>query len=509
MFNRQDLQQFEAQGLDEEKVKNQLRFFKKGTPFVAIVTAAGINNGIESPSEKELNQLASYYSKHKQDKDIVNFVPASGAATRMFNFLHTFLEGYDPEEELLSSYIKINKLTELDIFFRNLKHFPFIKVLRTKIRELYPDYKKSNKGVRMFWLVKTLLTEDGLGYSKLPKGLIPFHKYLKYSRTAFEEQLYEATQYAAAYDNVHLHFTFSPQHIDLFKEAFKAIENKITKKTKIGVKISFSFQECSTDTIAVNRDDSIYRDEKGALVFRPSGHGALLNNLNNVDADIVFIKNIDNVVAEEYLKSSVKYKRMLAGKLLKVQSRIFSYLEEIMQRNVPNERLSEMKSFLWNELNIKEIPNTEAGIADILNRPIRVCGVVENTGSPGGGPFWVKDVDGCISLQIVEMSQIDKEDFRQLNIVNEATHFNPVDIVCGIRNCKGEKFNLHHYSNPDACFISNKTIEGKPIKALELPGLWNGGMAKWNTIFMEVPIETFNPVKTVNDLLRPRHQPNA
>ncbi|MGK0379494.1 MAG: hypothetical protein ACJA1Z_003322, partial [Patiriisocius sp.] len=327
--------------------------------------------------------------------------------------------------------------------------------------------------------------------------------------TAFEEQLYEATQYAAAYDNVHLHFTFSPQHIDLFKEAFKAIENKITKKTKIGVKISFSFQECSTDTIAVNRDDSIYRDEKGALVFRPSGHGALLNNLNNVDADIVFIKNIDNVVAEEYLKSSVKYKRMLAGKLLKVQSRIFSYLEEIMQRNVPNERLSEMKSFLWNELNIKEIPNTEAGIADILNRPIRVCGVVENTGSPGGGPFWVKDVDGCISLQIVEMSQIDKEDFRQLNIVNEATHFNPVDIVCGIRNCKGEKFNLHHYSNPDACFISNKTIEGKPIKALELPGLWNGGMAKWNTIFMEVPIETFNPVKTVNDLLRPRHQPNA
>jgi hypothetical protein len=354
-----------------------------------------------------------------------------------------------------------------------------------------------------------MLGKKHLNYAGFPKGLIPFHKYAKYTRSAFEEQLFEATQYAAVDGVAHLHFTFSPKHLHLFKETFEKVKNRIVKKTKVDVRISYSFQDPSTDTIAVDLKNKPFKNKEGNLVFRPSGHGALIKNLNEVDADIIFIKNIDNVTVENHIDAVATNKKMLAGRLLQLQNKIFGYLEGIVKEQITEEKLSEMKSFLWKELQIKDIPQTKAGIAEVLNRPIRVCGVVKNTGAPGGGPFWVKNQEGQLSLQIVELSQIDISDPKQASIVDGATHFNPVDLVCGTRDYTGKKYNLNHYVDPLACFISDKTVEGAPIKALEAPGLWNGAMAHWNTIFVEVPLLTFSPVKNVNDLLHSSHQPSA
>ena len=509
MFTPQDLEHITSHGLDEDRIKQQLKMFKNGVPFTKVVRAAGLDNGIQVFDSAQQKELVAYYDNKKDQKDVVKFVPASGAATRMFKFLHAFLESYDPEEEVLSKFVKEHKLDSLKIFFDHIKDFPFTRAVRKEIRQQYPEYKQSNKGVRMKIFVSLLLGENGLNFGKLPKGLVPFHKYAKYTRTAFEEQLYEATQYAAVDGVAHLHFTFSPNHLPLFKKAFEEIKNRIVKKTKTDVRISYSFQDTSTDTIAVDINNNPFRKEDGSLVFRPSGHGALIKNLNDVDADVIFIKNIDNVTVEEHIREVAVNKKMLAGRMLQLQHKIFGYLDAIVKDQVTEEKLSDMKSFLWKELLIKDIPETKAGIAEILNRPIRVCGVVKNTGAPGGGPFWVINSDDEVSLQIVELSQIDKTDPRQAAIIEDATHFNPVDLVCGTRDYKGEKFNLNHFVDPLASFIAAKTITGIPIKALESPGLWNGAMAYWNTVFVEVPLATFSPVKMVNDLLHPAHRPNA
>jgi len=354
-----------------------------------------------------------------------------------------------------------------------------------------------------------MLEENSLNFANMPKGLIPFHKYKKYATTAFEEHLYETAFYASVNDNVYLHFTFSEKHVPFFKKEFNSVKKRVSKKTKTEFHISYSFQKKETDTIAVNVDNTLFRDENNNLVFRPSGHGALVENLNEVDADIIFIKNIDNVATEEYVEEIANYKKVLAGKLLWIQEKAFKYLKEVLKEEVPQEKINEIRSFLWNELNIKESPNDPKLIAEILDRPIRVCGVVKNTGAPGGGPFWVKNEYGEISLQIVEMAQINANDSRQEAMVSEATHFNPVDIVCGVRDFKGNKYDLTKYIDPKAGIISQKSQDGKSLKALELPGLWNGAMAGWNSAFVEVPLQTFNPVKTVNDLLNKEHRPNA
>ena len=391
----------------------------------------------------------------------------------------------------------------------NLKDFAFVNEVRKKIREMYPDYKTSKKGKRAQYFVKAMLEPEGLNFKNLPKGLVPFHKYKKYYTTAFEEQLYEAAFYATAKDNAYLHFTFSEDHVSKFKEEFEAVKSRLTKLTKVNFHISYSFQKKETDTIAVTEENRPFRDENENVIFRPSGHGALLENLNEVNADIVFIKNIDNVISREFVEDIALNKKVLAGKLVWLQQKVFDYLEKLSNENVSEEDINDIRSFLWNHLNCKDLPENQDGLYSKLNRPIRVCGVVKNTGAPGGGPFWVKSYTGETNLQIVETAQINMEDSHQNSIVNEATHFNPVDLVCGIRNFKGEKFNLKNYSDPNAGFISLKSQNGKPLKALELPGLWNGAMAKWNTVFVEVPLITFNPVKTVNDLLAPEHQPNS
>jgi hypothetical protein len=509
MFTKNDLQQIEEQGLDVDDINRQLEIFKRGIPFVKIVTAASVGNGIEIIQEQDRAKLVDLYDEKRKELDLVKFVPASGAATRMFSFLYNFLDNFNPEEKILKTYLKEANDEALNTFLSSLKEFAFVNLVRKKIRKNYPEYRHGSKGIRAYLFISLMLNEKGLNFNNLPKGLIPFHKYSKYSTTAFEEQLYEAAFYAAAEDEVFLHFTFAEKHLDYFKEEFEDIQNRVSKKTKTNFNISYSFQKKETDTIAVTFDNKPFRNAEGDLIFRPSGHGALLENLNEVDADIVFIKNIDNVVTEELVDEIAFYKKLLAGKLLWLQAKIFSYIDILLREDYSGEILKEIKSFLWNELNIKNSPESVSGVLALLNRPIRVCGVVKNTGAPGGGPFWVKDKSGNITAQIVELSQIDTEDTHQQSIIKEATHFNPVDIVCGVRDYKGRKFDLNDYCDSDSGFISVKTENGEPIKALELPGLWNGGMAYWNTAFVEVPLITFNPVKTINDLLSREHRPNV
>ena len=509
MLHEKDIQQINDHGLTLEKVYRQLEKFSLGIPPTKVVTPASEGNGIEVINSDDAQQLADRYESEQRKLDVVKFVPASGAATRMFKFLHEFLEEFDPDAETLNKYLKRKDSDQLNLFFASLKEFPFVREVRKSIRSRFPEYKKSNKGQRAVFYVRAMLEDEGLNFSGLPKGLIPFHRYLKYATTAFEEQLYEAGFYSAARGEAHLHFTFSPQHLDLFRKHFKAVEKRVSNKTKTKYAITYSFQEGETDTLAVTRDNFPLRDEDDKLVFRPSGHGALLKNLDEVDADLVFIKNIDNVCAAEFVENIAWWKKVLAGKLLQVQKKSFQYLELMDQEALTEDKIAEIKSFLWRSLKVKNIPEQPDKIRAILNRPIRVCGVVPNTGAPGGGPFWVQDENENISLQIVETSQIDLTDAHQRAVVQEATHFNPVDLVCGLKDYKGEKFKLMDFVDNNAGFISDKSVGGTEIRALELPGLWNGGMAYWNTLFVEVPIETFNPVKTVNDLLSRMHRPNA
>lgn len=509
MLNARDLQQLKEHGISINDLYRQLEIYSLGAPFANIVTPASEGNGIEVIPEEARHKLVKLYENEKADLDIVRFVPASGAATRMFGFLYQFIENFRPEEQKLGKFIKQQDNEDLRTFLDNLKYFAFINELRRKIRKLYPDYKNSNKGQRSYWLVEAMLGKEGMNFGDLPKGLIPFHKYNKYYTTAFEEQLYESAFYAVARNDAYLHFTFSEEHVDHFKKEYQAIKSRVEKKTKVTFHISYSHQKKETDIMAVTTENKPHRNGNGELVLRPAGHGALLENLNDVDADLVFIKNIDNVAAEEYTEQNAFYKKMLAGKLLWLQRKIFNYLELIDAENVNEEKVKEIRSFLWNELSIKDIPFDLPRLHAILNRPVRVCGVVPNTGAPGGGPFWVKDENEQISLQIVEKAQIDLNDPRKEALITEASHFNPVDIVCGLRNYKGEKFDLLEFRDERAHFISEKLEEGTAVKALELPGLWNGGMANWNSAFVEVPISTFNPVKTVNDLLKKEHQPDA
>lgn len=505
MFTKEDKNYLHKKGIAIEEATRQYEAFVDGIPFADVVTPAAIGNGVETYTEDEQLELINFYDQVRKSCEIVKFVPASGAATRMFKHLTRFLEEYNPEEERINAYLNKPENALIKEFFANFKDFAFKNLVRKEIRKQYPLFKKMTKGPRYKAMADVLLNDKGLGYGNVPKGLIPFHKYIKYFTTAFEEQLFESAYYADSNEGVKVHFTFAEQHVDKFKEAYTSVKNRVVKKTKTEFDITYSFQKNETDTIAVDNDFKLVRTTEGNVLLRPSGHGALLSNLNDIDADIVFIKNIDNVVCEKYVPDIAVYKKMLAGKLLTLQKQIFKFITQL-DAGVNEEKLSEIKSFVWNNLYCKSKPETGAELKSILNRPLRICGVVQNTGAPGGGPFWVKK-DGVDSLQIVEASQINTANASQKKVLEDATHFNPVDVVCGVRDYQGNKFNLDNFRDTDGGFISQKTYKGLQIKALELPGLWNGAMAHWNTIFVEVPLSTFNPVKTVNDLLKKEHRP--
>ena len=514
-FTEQDLKQIEAKGLTLKTVEKQIERFKTGIPFTKIVEAATIGNGIMALSDSKIDELIAYFEGQKKDVALKKFVPASGAATRMFKFLFQFLKEFNPENDTIDAYIKNHESKDMAKFVSGMDKFPFYNLVLSQLQQSGVDVSALSQTKKVWHFVNTMLDTDQLNYGVYPKGLLPFHKYSeKHIATAFEEHLYEAALHAANANTAKIHFTISEQHTDKFKNEFSRIKEHVEEDTGIDFEITYSYQKESTDTIAVNLDNTPFRNPDGSLLFRPSGHGALIQNLNAVDADIIFIKNIDNVVVKPYQNDIAKYKKVLAGILLKVQAKSFGYLNQIDNGDITDSTLEDIEEFMSEELNVK-IPkdyhnfSKEEKVTFLhkhLNRPIRVCGMVKNEGEPGGGPFWIVDDKGQQSLQIVETAQIDQSNTSQNTILQNATHFNPVDIVCGVKNYKGEKFNLNQFVNEQAAFITQKTKLGKELKALELPGLWNGGMAYWNTIFVEVPILTFNPVKTVNDLLKEHHQ---
>jgi len=513
-FKDKHLKQIERKGLSLQKVEAQIQLIKQGLPFINLESAATIDHGILAVSEADKQKYVDIYDNKRDSISVVKFVPASGAATRMFKFLFQFLENYNPQEESINSYINRNKAGDLSIFFVGLDKFPFYDEVILKLKEMYPDFEERSDNNLRVLLVKLMLETDALNFGFFPKGLLPFHKYKDHVATAFEEHLFEAALYGSSNGKADLHFTISEKHKDIFNDEFKRIEEIVERKTNTRFNISFSYQKESTDTIALTLDNKPYLEGDGCILFRPSGHGALIENLNDLETDIIFVKNIDNVVVFKYEQEVADYKKMLAGLLLDIQKKAFHYLKKLETESLNEDDLIEIAEFLSNKMNVVISSEFEKYsekfqkqyLFEKLNRPIRVCGMVKNEGEPGGGPFWVKDQSANVSLQIVESAQVDKKNKHQKQILKGSTHFNPVDLVCGVKNYKGEPFDLKKYVDQKAAFITMKTKVGKDIKALELPGLWNGSMANWNTIFVEVPLITFNPVKNVNDLLKAPHQ---
>lgn len=498
----------ENQSLSEREIRNQLAIFKSGIPFVNITAAAEIDSGIEYYDKEEQEKWISIFENEKDNLNLMKFVPASGAATRMFKFLHEFLADFNIQEVSLKEYLDNPKHEDLKTFYNHLKDFAFYDLIIQNLKSKYSDFPVLEKEEQFLLFVQEMLSEEGLNFAALPKGLIPFHHYKNKSRTAFEEHLYEAAFYVNSNGKSEIHFTVSEDHLELFKKCYNAIIEAIKNDTKSDFEVTYSFQKKKTDTVAATPDNQLFLDENGNPVFRPGGHGALIENLNELDADIIFIKNIDNVSTQNEIETIAHYKKMLAGRLLDLQKKIFDYVRILKEGKPSDPMLREIAGFIKTELKIPLVSESKQDFIQLLNRPVRICGVVENTGAPGGGPFLVKDSDGNESFQIVEMAEINTENPDHKSIVAQATHFNPVDLVCGIRNYQGEKFDLLKFINPESGFIAKKSYQGQPIKALERPGLWNGGMAKWLTVFVEVPLITFNPVKKVVDLLDKAHQPD-
>ncbi len=488
-----------------EKIQQQLDFFKNGISKINLIKSAKINDGICVFSEEEINNYIQFFDENKTNLDIQKFVPASGAASRMFKFLSEFINEFDVENDTINSYINHKKCTELSVFLVGLKSFPFYQELKQKTIDVYPNFLEKEREERNYLLIKTLLSKEHFDFANKPKGILPFHQKEDKIVSPIEEHIVESVFYEVPNKKSKIHFTVSPEHQPSFEEITKHHNN---------VEITFSFQQETTDTLAVNNDNTPFRNDDGKLVFRPGGHGALIENLNQLSSDIIFIKNIDNV-SQNHIVDIVKYKKLLGGILFQMQQQIFEFLHELESEIVSAEKMDEIKTFAQKKLYVvfpKDFEMYKKSfqiqyLFNELNRPIRICGMVKNEGEPGGGPFWIKDESGKISLQIIETSQIDLTNEKQVQIVNEATHFNPVDLVCGVKNYKGEKFDLTQFVDENTGFIVSKNKNGKPYKAYELPGLWNGAMAKWITLFVEVPLVTFNPVKTVNDLLKSAHQP--
>ena len=467
----------EEHGLTPAALETQLKNFREGFPFLPVTRAASCGDGIRVLDAAGIEQAAARYDRAKESLRVVKFVPASGAATRMFKDLFEFVrEG--------------RRTAVVGELLANRRRFAFWPELRTIIGDDADELRT----------VENIVAE-GLRYGETPKGLVSFHRYGDEVRKAVEEHLVEGAQYAAAGGEVKIHFTVSPEHLTRF-EALLA-EKIPGYESRFGVKyrISFSVQDPSTDTLAVNPDCTPFRRADGRLLFRPAGHGALIGNLGKIDADIVFVKNIDNVTTDARRSDTVLYKKALAGVLLALQERIFEYL---MALEVPGAELEPIAAFIENELCVK-LPKDygTALLRQVLDRPIRVCGMVRNEGEPGGGPFWVAGADGLETLQIAESNQIAPE---KRELMRSATHFNPVALVCSFRTSNGGRFDLREFVDPATGFISRKSDGGRELLAQELPGLWNGAMARWNTVFVEVPITTFSPVKVVTDLLRPEHE---
>ena len=499
MLTQQDLKQLAQKGISEQQIETQLGQFKTGFPFLKLEAAAAVGHGIIAPDATAGRKYVETWQQYKAaGRKVVKFVPASGAASRMFKDMFAFVDAdYDkPTTDFEKKY------------FDNIQKFAFYQELDAVCQ------KNEGKGIKELMaagnykaVAANMLKAEGLNYGQLPKGLLLFHNYPEGPRTPMEEHLVEGALYAASNGEAHVHFTVSHEHMELFKQKVAQKADYYAKKYGIHYDISFSEQKPSTDTVAANPDGTPFRNSDGSLLFRPGGHGALIENLNEIDADIIFVKNIDNVVPDRLKQDTVAWKQIIAGVLVSLQQKTFEYLR-LLDAGANDAQLKEMAEFVEKCLCVNPMgAKVDADyLRKKLNRPMRVCGVVKNVGEPGGGPFLTYNQDGTVSLQILESSQIDKSNKEYMEMFTKGTHFNPVDLVCAVKNYKGEAFDLPKYVDPTTGFISQKSKSGKELQALELPGLWNGAMSDWSTVFVEVPLSTFNPVKTVNDLLRDQHQ---
>lgn len=497
-----------------EEILRQIEILKKGTPYAKLDRAATLGDGIAAIDAVDQGKYLDIFLDAAVEGRFMKFVPASGAASRMFKSQTKILNTHSGV-----SIDELDKLAETDPdageaikFVRNIKKFAFAEDLDRAMKLSGKSLDELLESGSAGEILDFALTSKGLGLAGLPKGLIKFHKYESESRTAFAEHLVEAAEYVRdARDFCKLHFTLPKSN----QETIKAhLAGAVRKFEGADFEIEYSEQDASTDTIAVDLDDEPFVLDSGEILFRPGGHGALLQNLQNCGGDVIFVKNVDNVAPDRLKPDTILYKKLLGGLFVEIQDKIFEFLRKFDRDDIGAEYLTRFAEYAENFLNL-DIPIDVKNEGNIfiaaylrkkLDRPIRVCGMVANEGEPGGGPFFVEGADGEITLQIVEKSQIDTNDENQLSVLNGSTHFNPVDLVCGIKNYKGETFDLHNFADENAVFISKKSKFGRELKALELPGLWNGAMADWTTVFVEVPISTFSPVKTVNDLLRDSHK---
>jgi hypothetical protein len=514
MFDKKDLEQIASLGMELSTIEKQITDFRHGFPFARLHAPATRDNGIRRFNEKEVSDLITNFDRTSKDLRLVKFVPASGAATRMFSHLFAFREA-DGNSSEAAKLVSDENFNGVGYFFRNLEKLAFYDDLKKLVARSGSNLEELRKHGDYVTILDYIMTPKGLNYGNLPKGLIKFHHYGTFSRTSTGEHLVEGAHYCAdRAKNVYLHLTVSPEHVANFKDLIAYVQPYYESMFGVTYHVEFSVQKPCTDTIAVDMNNEPFRDAAGRLVFRPGGHGALIENLSELDADIVFIKNIDNVVPDRLKAETYRYKKLIGGLLIQMQSKAFAFLKALDKKPPSEETITEAVSFCEQQLSITfpidfgrwEESRKVAHLHSILNRPIRVCGMVKNEGEPGGGPFWVKGKQGDASLQIVESSQIDLKNTEQKKIFEASTHFNPVDLVCSLKDYRGEKFDLHRFIDPHTGFISIKSKDGKQLKAMELPGLWNGAMAGWITVFVEVPVITFNPVKIVNDLLRENHQ---
>jgi hypothetical protein len=504
-LKEKDLKQLNDKGISKEELQSQIDRFTEGVKPVEVLKPAGIDDGIIRMSEEDIEEFIKFYDDNT-DLEVLKFIPASGAATRMFKALHQFLNNIEVDESIIKSKLEEDNFRILEPLFHRIDDLAFYEEALKIATTHYDNFDSLTKIEQALVILQHAISEDGLNLGNLPKGLIPFHEYKDKTLTPFEEHLEESEAYAEKKNKVKLHFTIS----DGLDEEFQKVLNQYLKKqvdNKVEYNVEYSYQKPSTDTIAVNKDNTPYRDEDGQLFFRPGGHGALIYNLNQLDADVVFIKNIDNISKKDHDKSeTTRCKKALAGLLLKLKEKLNFYLKALETNTTDDKTISELKIFMKEKLNIANPSEHKEEMFDQLNKPLRICGMVLNDGEPGGGPFWIKDKENRVSLQIVETSQMNLKNENQKQILENATHFNPVDIICSTKDHMDNKFDLLKYVNKDRAFIAKKSVNGHPIKALERPGLWNGAMEYWHTIFVEVPSSTFNPVKTVVDLLKPAHQ---
>jgi len=518
-FSKKDLDQMRALGITQEQVISQLQAFRRASPYLRLSRPCIIGDGIRAIPEEELPSLIELHRQAADQGRCMKFVPASGAATRMFELplwfsTHELHTGRD--EIARRAEAGEGRFKDLLACIEGMDRFAFFEALKEAMANAGLDIQDLLEGGEFGVILEYLLTPRGLNYANLPKGMLEFHQYPDGSRTAFEEHLVEAAEYVRNAKGVcRAHFSVSPEHREGFERLLERARPLCEPRYHVQFQVDFSVQKQSTDTIAVDLENHPFRLEDGSLHFRPGGHGALIDNLDDLNGDIIFIKNIDNIVPDRLKGTTFTWKKALAGYLVKIQERIFSYVEGLAEGIDQGQFLREALDFAKAELFLP-IPHAltrettkekREFLLSVLNRPLRVCGQVPSRGEPGGGPFWVEGKDGTLSMQIVERAQVDPDSAEQGEIWGSATHFNPVDIVCGVRDYTGNPFDLRHYVDPDAIVVTRKSKDGRELKALELPGLWNGAMARWITLFVEVPLITFNPVKTINDLLRKEHQP--